>query len=89
MVRRLLVVDDAFTARGPGVLITPRITADQAPGEAPFTVRLVLPNGSSREVEATLDIAHMRGALSPWAMVRLYGVTVEEVPAGTEVWPTT
>lgn len=80
----LLVVEDAFVARGPGVVVMPRLTDD---GRAqPFQVRLVRPDGTAREVKATLDVAHVRGALAPWAMVRLHGLAVDDVPPGTEIW---
>lgn len=84
---KLLVVEDAFVARGAGVLVMPRFTFEGArAATAPMKVRLVRPDGSSIEATATVDVAHMRGALPPWAMYRLHGVSVAEVPAGTEIW---
>ena len=91
MGKKLLVVEDCFVARGPGVLVAPRFTAAEAPtpGDgASFAVRLVLPDGSSREAKATVDVAHLRGALPPWSMLRLHGVAVDDVPPGTEIWST-
>lgn len=85
MAERLLIVEDAFVARGPGVLVMPRFT-EAGPPSGPRKLRLVRPDGSSVTVEATVDVAHMRGKLAPWSMYRLHGVTVEEVPAGTELW---
>jgi hypothetical protein len=85
MPARLLVVEDAFVAKGPGVLVMPRFTA-QTPAKGKFTVRLRLPDGTERDVTAEIDVAHMRGPLPPFAMYRLHGVTPEDVPVGTEIW---
>ncbi|MBX3187706.1 MAG: hypothetical protein KF819_11850 [Labilithrix sp.] len=85
MSARLLVVEDAFVAKGPGVLVMPRFSADVVK-KGPFSVRLRFPGGAEREVTAEMDVAHMRGPLPPYAMYRLHGVTPEEIPAGTEIW---
>ena len=85
MAEQLLVVDDAFTANGPGVLVMPRFTAT-APKKGTFELDLVLPDGSRRRVSASMDVAHMRGSLPPFAMYRLLGVKPEDVPKGTELW---
>lgn len=82
---KLLVVEDAFVTRGPGVLVLPRFTAE-APRRGTFQLRLVRPDGTSRLVTASLDVAHMRGPLPPFAMYRLHDVTPEDVPAGSELW---
>lgn len=83
--RLLLVVDDAFPARGRDVTVSPRITVD-APTRAPFPVRLRLPTGEDRTLTAVFEIAHIQGPLPPYALVRLQGTTVDAVPVGTEVW---
>jgi hypothetical protein len=80
-----VVVEEAFAARGHGVLVAPRITVDERPS-APFAVRLRLPDGRERALTATLDVAHIRGPNGAFAMVRLLGVTPADVPAGTEIW---
>ncbi len=85
MAERLLSVEDAFVAKGPGVVVMPRFTS-AAPPKGKFPVQLRFPDGTSREVAAEVDVAHMRGPLPPFAMYRLHGVTPEEVPAGTEIW---
>jgi hypothetical protein len=85
MSERLLSVEDAFVAKGPGVVVMPRFTS-AATRRGKFTVQLRFPDGSSREVSAEVDVAHMRGPLPPFAMYRLHGVTPEDVPAGTEIW---
>jgi hypothetical protein len=85
MSERLLCVEDAFVAKGPGVVVMPRFTS-AAPPKGKFQVELRLADGSSREVAAEIDVAHMRGPLPPFAMYRLHGVTPEDVPAGTEIW---
>jgi hypothetical protein len=82
---KLLVVEEAFVARGKGVLVMPRFTAE-TPRRGSFSVHLRLPDGSTREVQAEMEIAHMRGNLAPYAMYRLHVATPEEVPAGTEIW---
>jgi hypothetical protein len=82
---RLLVVEDAFVSRGPGVLVLPRFTAANAT-RGTFPLRLVTPDGRARVVEVTLDVAHVRGSLPPFAMYRLLGVTPEDVPRGSELW---
>jgi hypothetical protein len=45
-----------------------------------------LPNGTERETSAELEVSHMRGALTPYAMLRLPELTTDDVPATTEVW---
>lgn len=80
----LLVVTEAFTTRGPGVVVMPRITVD-GPREK-TRVRLVTPDGKERVVLASLDLAHMRGPSGQFAMYRLHDTTVDDVPAGTEIW---
>ncbi len=41
---------------------------------------------AERRVKGTAILAHVRGPLPPLAMLRLANVTVDDVPAGTEVW---
>jgi len=81
----LVVVEEAFVARGSGVLVAPRITIEDPPG-APFPVHLRFPDGTDRRALATFDVAHIRGPHGTFAMVRLLGLTPADVPAGTEVW---
>ena len=85
MAERLLSVEDAFVAKGPGVLVMPRFTA-AAPPKGKIPVQLRLPDGTTRDVQAEVEVAHMRGPLPPFAMYRIHGVTPGEVPAGTEIW---
>ena len=85
MSERLLEVEDAFVARGAGVLVMPRLTA-ASPPKGKFPVQLRFVDGTTRDLQAELEVAHMRGPLPPFAMVRLHGVIPEEVPAGTEIW---
>lgn len=72
-------------ARGKGVLLLPRFTTTD-PARGSFPVRLVRPDRSERTATATIEVAHMRGPLAPFAMYRLVDVTPDDVPAGTEVW---
>lgn len=85
MPERLVVVEEAFVARGPGVLVAPRITLPSS-STGPFAVRLRLPDGSERAATASFDVAHIRGPLAPFAMVRLLDCAAGDVPAGTEIW---
>ena len=85
MADRLLVVEDAFVAKGPGVLVMPRFTA-ASPIKGKFLVELRFADGSKRQVTAEVDVAHMRGPLPPFAMYRLHGVVPDDLPAGTELW---
>lgn len=82
---KLLVVEEAFVTRGPGVLLLPRFTASTPP-RGNFPCRLVTPDGHSRMVTANVEVAHMRGPLPPFAMYRLVDVTPDEVPPGSELW---
>ena len=82
---RLIVVEEAFRARGRGVLLEPRFTA-QGNEHPPFSARLVFPDGTERTVRAELETSHMRGQGSVFAMIRLPELAPEDVPAGTEVW---
>jgi hypothetical protein len=82
---KLLVVEEAFVARGKGVLVTPRFTAE-TPRRGKFVVRLKRPDGTTHDVEAEMEVAHMRGALAPYAMYRLHVAAPDEVPPGTEIW---
>ncbi len=85
MAERLLVVEEAFVARGKGVLLMPRFTTTSPPKGA-IRVRLRLPDGAEKKTSALVEVAHMRGALAPYAMYRLPDLAPDEVPAGTELW---
>jgi hypothetical protein len=82
---RLIVVEEAFRARGRGVLLEPRFTVE-GNAHGPFQARLVLPDGTARIVRAELETSHMRGQGSVFAMIRLPELAPEDVPAGAEVW---
>jgi hypothetical protein len=84
MAEKLVVVEEAFVTRGAGAVVLPKITLTRP--VAPTPVRLRLPDGSERAATATFDVAHIRGPLAPFAMVRLLDCAVEDVPVGTEVW---
>jgi hypothetical protein len=85
MAERLLVVEEAFVARGRGVLVLPKFTAPSS-SSAPTRVKLRRPDGTEAIVAATVEVSHMRGALAPWAMYRLPESTTEDVPPATELW---
>lgn len=84
---RLLVVEEAFVARGKGVLVMPRFSfvAREDMPRAGFAVRLDLPDGTSRMTTAQIEVAHMQGKLAPYAMYRLPELGVEDVPIGTSI----
>ncbi|MFO0667360.1 MAG: hypothetical protein U0174_25645 [Polyangiaceae bacterium] len=83
--KRWLVVEDAWAVRGGAVALEPKFVPDNPPrGE--FEIELRLPSGETRRCKATLDFAHSRGTLPPFALVRALGMTPEEVPIGSEVW---
>jgi len=81
----LVVVEEAFRARGAGIVLAPRFVA-KGLGRGPFDVRLRLPDASERIVSATLDLAHISGPNGAFAMIRLHGIEPEAVPPGTEVF---
>jgi len=85
MPRRLLVIEEAFVARGRGVLLLPRFTAEEA-APAKLDVVLRLPDGTERSTVALIEVAHMRGALAPYAMYRLPDLGPSDVPEGAELW---
>jgi hypothetical protein len=83
----LVVVAEAFAARGGGVVVEPRVTVHARAGSAPFAVRLRKPDGAEVGATATLDVAHIRGPNGAYALVRILGpVEPADVPRGTEVW---
>ena len=84
MSERLLLIEDSFVDKG-AVLLMPKITAKD-PVRGKFAVELRFSDGTTRQVQAELQVAHMRGPLPPFAMVRLHDVTPEDLPKGTEVW---
>lgn len=82
---RLLVVEEVFAVTPRGVQLAPRFVPKDA-GRRAFEVRLVLPGGEERRVRAELQIAHVRGPLAPFALLRLPELSSDDVPPGTEVW---
>lgn len=84
MRERLLVVTSAYEARG-GSDVMPKIASDGLP-PSPFAVTLRTPDGAERSAKATAIVAHVRGPLPPFALVRVLDVPPQALPAGTEVW---
>jgi hypothetical protein len=82
---RLFVVEEAFRAGSRGCLLAPRFVAEPSLPRS-FQVRLKAPRGAERTARAELQVAHMRGPLAPFAMIRLPDLAPEDIPAGTEVW---
>ena len=84
MPARLLVVEDAFASRK-DALVLPRF--ELVPGMATaLAVQLRLPDGTERTVNATVDVAHVRGDRPPFAMLRFPDTAPESIPVGTEIW---
>ena len=81
----LLVVEDAFEAGGAGVVLHPRIVVQEA-AATPFAVELRQPDGRMQAAQASFDLAHLRNAKGTFALVRVLGTRLEELPPGTEVW---
>jgi hypothetical protein len=81
----LLIVGDVTPTRGGDLHLLPRLDAVDPSDRGPFAVRLVLPDGGTREAEAMIDIPHVRGSAAPMGMLRLLGVAAEDVPVGTRV----
>lgn len=84
MSEALVIVEEAFVTRGSGVMISPRITFDGSTTK-PFPVTLRLPNGNERAANAEFEVAHIRGASAPFAMLRILDLTPEDVPPGTTI----
>jgi len=84
-VHLLVVVEEAVAARGGGTQVFPRFTLDK-PSRGTLAVLLRLPNGQERRTRATLDVAHIRGPMPPFALVRLIDDAPESVPTGTEIF---
>ncbi|MBP9113791.1 MAG: hypothetical protein KBF88_13350 [Polyangiaceae bacterium] len=80
-----LTVEDTFVAQGRGVIVEPKFVPTNPP-KGKFMVLVKLPSGEEKRLEATLDIAHSRGGLPPFAMLRLHGVSPSEIPKGSQVW---
>jgi hypothetical protein len=57
MAECLLCIEDAFVAKGPGVLVMPRFSTANAP-KGRFPVQLRFAGGATREVSAEVDVAH-------------------------------
>jgi hypothetical protein len=83
MATTLVVVEEAFVTRGSGVMISPRITFDGT--NKPFPVTLRLPSGEERAATAAFEVAHIRGASAPFAMLRILDLKPEDVPPGTAI----
>ncbi len=83
--QRRLIVAEAFSARGGAVQLEPKFVPEDPPSGT-FDIELRLPSGEIRRLRATLDFAHSRGDLPPFAIVRVFGVTPDDVPRGSEVW---
>jgi hypothetical protein len=84
MMERLLVVVDAFAARGGGVDVLPAVPSDRLPAlRFPVTLRV---DGVERPASASAVLSHVRGPLPPLARVRVEDVSLADVPRGTEIW---
>jgi hypothetical protein len=81
----LLVVADVSPTRGGDLHVLPRLDAVDPNDRGPFTVRVVLPDGTAREAQAMIDVPHVRGSAPPMGMLRLLQVSAEAVPIGTRV----
>jgi hypothetical protein len=81
----LLVVAETFVMRGEVVISRPRAPIDRLTAPR-FVVRLRRPDGTERVAEAILADARVAEPERTAWFLRLPGLTVDEVPIGTEVW---
>lgn len=79
-----MVVEEAFAERT-AVELKPRVVVSN-PFRGEVEVTLRAPDGRERSARASVLVSHVRGALAPFGIVRLHGVALEDVPAGTEVF---
>jgi hypothetical protein len=80
----LVIVEEAFVARGKGVLVLPRLSLANPPRQ-PFRVLVRRPDKEERATTAVLELSHVTGSLPPYAMLRLPELAPEDVPPGSEV----
>lgn len=80
-----LTVEDCFAARGRGVILEPKFVPPSIP-KGNFSVIVRSNDGSEKEFQATLDVAHSRGNLPPFAMIRLLNAEPDEIAKGSQVW---
>lgn len=83
MTSRVLVVADVV-ARGRDTALLPKLTHDGGP-RGPMPATLVTPDGETRVIELVVDVAHQRGPLPPFALLRVLGVPPEEIAIGSTV----
>lgn len=57
-----------------------------APAERKLRVKLELPDGTTRETNAEVETAHIRGPNGAFGLLRLPDLAPEDVPLGTKVW---
>jgi hypothetical protein len=84
-VEKLVVVEEAFADGPRGVTVAPRITVNREYPSS-FSVRLRPPGAPEREAKGSLQVAHIRGPNGAFAIVRISGLAVADVPPGTEIW---
>lgn len=80
-----MIVEDASPARGGGALLLPKIILPLET-RRPIEIELRSPTGVTRTTKAVFEVPHVRGALAPFAAIRLPDVGAETIEIGTEVW---
>jgi len=80
-----LTVEGAFPARGRGVVLEPKFVPPHIP-KGNFSATVRFPDGQEKEFQVALDVAHSRGALPPFAMIRVLNAAPEEISQGCQIW---
>lgn len=84
MSERWMVVEEAFAERT-AIELKPRVVVTN-PFRGEVDVVLRAPDGRERTARASVLVSHVRGALAPFGIVRLHGVSLSDVPVGTEIF---
>ncbi len=88
MKKLLVVVEDSFQVSGRSVVVVPTPSLEDAGvskrGDV-AQVRLVRPDSTEQDVEATFYLAHFNPGGFRWECM-LRGMKKEQVPPGTEMW---
>ena len=90
--RRLMIVEDAFTIRGRGVVVLPNFPVELFAELRSYQwVTLKRPDGKTIEVKMTIEHASLLsqdGSRQSALMIHLPLLKKSDVPIGTELWVT-
>ena len=85
MQRLLCIVERAQAVTGKGVVVTPRLGAEEARAHA-FEVSLLRPDGTSMKATAHVSVPGSAPPLPLPALLAISDVKADDVPPNTEVW---